>query len=64
MDIFALKDAKSINPPPDKSIGADAPSIAASHAACKNSSLVSTRLAALAAAFSGDNSTTVTFFGR
>jgi hypothetical protein len=58
LENLSLKLAKSTKPPPERSIGAEAPSIAASQAACKNSSFVSTRLAALAAAFSGETITT------
>ena len=64
LENFSLKLAKSTKPPPERSIGAEAPSMAASQAACKNSSLVSTRLAALAATFSGDKTATDKLLGR
>ena len=52
-----VKSCRVLNPPALRSIGALAPSIAASQAACRNSSLVSIRLAALAIDFSGDSKT-------
>ena len=53
-----VKSCKVLKPPALRSIGALDPSKAASQAACRNSSLVSIRLAALAIDFSGDNRTT------